>query len=153
MYKSYTVYSIWTKSLKSILRFAKHNAFKNPLIPKQKKLYGYKIVAVGPIIFQNRISNFKCFLTTFSTVKTLKKQLQKKRLKIWIWISNFFETETLGHGLSGTVLTLLWNPVVATQSGWACSSIPTMAASHCLKCSCTRFRETSLTATTHGPLV
>ena len=105
---------IWTKSLKSILRFAKHNAFKNPLIPKQKKLYGYKIVAVGPIIFQNRISNFKCFLTTFSTVKTLKKQLQKKRLKIWIWISNFCSTWSLGHGLSGTVLTLLWNPAVAT---------------------------------------
>ena len=42
---------IWTKSLKSILRFAKHNAFKNSLIPKQKKLHGYKIVAVGPIIF------------------------------------------------------------------------------------------------------
>ena len=68
-----------------------------------------------------------CFLTTFWTKKSFQKQLQKKRLKIWIWISNFFETETSGHGLSGTVLTLLWNPVAATQSGWACSSIPTMA--------------------------
>ena len=75
-----------------------------------------------------------CFLTTFWTKKSFQKRLQKKRLKIWIWISYFFETETLGHGLSGTVLTLLWNPVVATQSGWACSPIPTMAASHRLKC-------------------
>ena len=41
----------------------------------------------------------------------------------------FLFTESLDHGLSGTVLTLLWNPVVATQSGWACSPIPTMAAS------------------------
>ena len=121
--------------------------------PETKKVAWLQNRSRGPIIFQNRISNFKCFLTTFSTVKTLKKQLQKKRLKFWIWISNFCSTSSLGHGLSGTVLTLLWNPVVATQSGWACSSIPTMAASHRLKCSCTRFRETSLTATTYGPLV
>ena len=32
-------------------------------------------------------------------------------------------------------------------------SLLAMAASHRLKCSCTRFSETSLTATTYGPLV
>ena len=68
-----------------------------------------------------------CFLTTFWTKKSSQKWLQRKRLKIWIWISKIFETETLGHGLLGTVLTLLWNPVAATQSGWAYSQILTMA--------------------------
>ena len=104
-----------------------NNAFKNDQITKQKKLYGYKLVAMAWNFSETRISNFKCFLTTFWTVELSQKQLQKKRLQIWIWISNFCSTSSLGHGLSGTVLTLLWNPAVATQSGWACSQIPTMA--------------------------
>ena len=51
-----------------------YNTFRNDRIVKQKKLYGYKIVAMGPKFFETQISIFKCFLTTFSTVKTLQKQ-------------------------------------------------------------------------------
>ena len=105
-----------------------YNTFKNDRIVKQKKLYGYKIVAMVWKNFETQISKFKCFLTTFSTRKSLQFQLHYKTVEIWIWISNFCETWSLGHGLSGTMLTLLWNPVVKTQSGWACSSICSISA-------------------------
>ena len=49
----------------SILSFGTNNAFKNDQITKQKKLYGYKLVAMAWNFSETRISNFKCFLTTF----------------------------------------------------------------------------------------
>ena len=55
---------IWAKSLKSILSFVNYNTFKNDRIVKQKKLYGYKIVAMAWKILETQISKFKCFLTT-----------------------------------------------------------------------------------------
>ena len=72
---------VWTKSLKSIPSFETNSTFKKDRIPKQKKLHGQKTVAVARIIFWNRIPNFKCFLTTFSTVKTLKKVVTEKTVK------------------------------------------------------------------------
>ena len=108
------------------MSFAHFSAFKKPLISKQKKLYGYKLVAMAPSSFWTWLSNFKCFLTTFWTCandRIVTKVVTEKRLQIWIFCS----TSSLGYGLSGTELTLLWNPAVATQSGWACSQIPTMA--------------------------
>ena len=64
--------------MKSILSFGTNNAFKNYLIVKQKKLYGYKVVALGPKIFHSQISNFKMFSNDILSGRIVTKAVTEK---------------------------------------------------------------------------
>ena len=123
--------------------------------PETKKITRLQNCSRGPDHFSESNFKFQMFSNDILNGRIVTKAVTIKT----VIISNFCSMLSLGHGLSGTVLTLLWNPVVATQSGWACTRVaqsllwPPAAIRDQLNIPPTRFRQIRLSATTYGPLV